>query len=65
MKNILAGLGVLAILGGESFCIFGPMTVTVHVVCHIILYSGMALVAGATALHIMQVRRKNRQRTQA
>jgi len=48
---VLIGLGVLAIFGGEAFCILGPMRYqpVIHVVCHAILYSGMAL-AGLGAI---------------
>ena len=62
MKTALAALGVLCIFGGEAFCIFGPMLDTVHIICHIILYSGVVLVAAATALHGVHVVQRRKER---
>jgi len=37
--------GVLCIFGGESFCILGPLRYEhlIHITCHAIFYSGIAL----------------------
>ena len=60
MKTVLAMVGVLCIGGGEAFCIFGPIHYqnTVHIVCHAILYSGIACVALAALAHIKGFRDK-------
>ena len=44
-------LGVLLIFGGEAFCLLGPHTDAVHVGCHAVLYTGIALVAVGAARH--------------
>lgn len=53
LPRTLLVVGVLCIFGGESFCIFGPIRYQqlIHVVCHIILYSGIALVFVGGLLH--------------
>jgi hypothetical protein len=62
MKTALAATGVFCIGGGEAFCLFGPIRYqdVVHILCHVILYSGMVLVAGAAALHAIHIRRQRR-----
>jgi hypothetical protein len=52
MRFLLAG--VLCIFGGESFCILGPLRYErlIHVACHIILYSGIALALIGTLLYL-------------
>jgi hypothetical protein len=39
-------------VGGETFCILGPLSHPhlVHVVCHAVFYSGVVLCAWAAAL---------------
>jgi len=50
----LALLGVIFIFGGESYCILGPLCYEriIRIVCHAILYSGIALVGLAVALYL-------------
>ena len=62
MRTSLAAMGVFCIGGGEAFCIFGPMRYqpVIHIVCHVILYAGIVLVAGAAALHVIHLRRTRR-----
>lgn len=45
----LALVGVLLIFGGEAFCILGPLRFeyAVHLVCHAMFYSGIAVVGYA------------------
>lgn len=49
----LAVLGVLCIFGGEALCILGPLRYEqqIHVICHVILYAGVGLVALAGLVH--------------
>ncbi|HEU4693577.1 MAG TPA: hypothetical protein VFS23_34675 [Vicinamibacterales bacterium] len=57
MKNRVpvrfAVTGVLCIFGGEALCILGPLRYEqqVHVICHVILYAGVGLVALAALVH--------------
>jgi hypothetical protein len=46
-------LGVAFIIGGESFCILGPMRYErlVHFSCHAVFYTGVALVCIGALLH--------------
>lgn len=48
----MATAGVLGIFGGEALCILGPLEYErqVHLVCHVILYGGIACVAGAAMM---------------
>ena len=50
----LVALGAALILGGEAFCILGPLRyeATVHFACHIALYSGIALTVIGAAIHL-------------
>lgn len=45
----LALAGVLLIVGGEAFCVLGPLRFerAVHLVCHAAFYCGIALVGVA------------------
>ena len=54
MPRRLLLAGVLCIFGGESFCILGPLRYEhlIHVACHIILYSGIALAFVGTFLYL-------------
>ena len=56
----LAVAGVLGIFGGELLCLLGPLRYErlVHVVCHAVLYTGMALVAVAAALRVAALLRR-------
>jgi hypothetical protein len=58
----LAFAGTLGIFGGELLCLFGPLQYQrlVHIVCHGILYSGVALVAVAAGLRVADVLRLRR-----
>jgi hypothetical protein len=51
-KLLLAG--VVCIFGGESFCILGPLRYerSIHVICHTILYLGIALAFVGAFLHL-------------
>jgi hypothetical protein len=51
--TVIALAGVLCIFGGEMFCILGPMRFEreVHLACHAILYSGIALVSSSAAVY--------------
>ena len=51
VRVLLAGLACM--VGGEAFCIFGPLDYPhlVHVVCHAVFYAGMLLCAAAAVLH--------------
>jgi hypothetical protein len=45
-------VGTACIIGGEALCLLGPMRYEriVHVICHVILYAGVAsVVLGAMA----------------
>jgi hypothetical protein len=46
-------VGTVFIFGGEIFCLAGPRAYEhiVHLSCHAILYTGIALVCVAAALH--------------
>ena len=46
-------LGVVCIFGGEGLCLLGPSAYErqVHLLCHVILYSGVGLVVIGVALH--------------
>jgi hypothetical protein len=48
-----AATGVACIFGGEALCLLGPMAYErqIHLVCHVILYSGVGLVVIAAALY--------------
>lgn len=50
---VLLGLGVCLIIGGEALCLLGPLKpeALVHAVCHVMLYSGIALAALGAGLH--------------
>ena len=49
----LAVAGTVFIFGGEIFCLVGPRAYehVVHLSCHAILYTGIALVGVAAGLH--------------
>jgi hypothetical protein len=55
----LALVGTVLIFGGEIFCLAGPLRYEriVHLVCHTILYAGIALVCVAAGLHWADRRR--------
>jgi len=55
----LALAGVVFIFGGEMLCIAGPLRYErlVHLICHTILYAGIALVFIAAGLHWAHRRR--------
>lgn len=61
-KLLLAG--VVCIFGGESFCILGPLRYErlIHVICHTILYSGIALAFVGAFLHLSEKRGSVRRR---
>jgi hypothetical protein len=46
-------LGASGIVGGEALCILGPLRYehVIHVVCHAIMYGGMALTGLGAVLH--------------
>ena len=54
----LAAIGVAGIFGGEALCLLGPLAYErqVHLVCHAIIYSGVALVVIGATLHWMNRR---------
>jgi hypothetical protein len=57
--------GVLCIIGGEAFCILGPLRYEqiVHITCHVVLYSGVVLVCVGAGLHWAGRSRAWRQKT--
>jgi len=58
----LALAGVVCIFGGEILCVAGPLRYErlVHLICHTILYAGIALVCVGAWLHWAD-RRRGRQ----
>ena len=52
--------GAACIFGGEALCLLGPSAYEqqVHLLCHVILYSGVGLVIAGTALYWMSVRQR-------
>jgi hypothetical protein len=54
--------GALCVFGGELLCLLGPLHYQrlVHLVCHGILYAGMALVAVAAGLRVADLLRPRR-----
>jgi peptidase E len=50
--------GVLFIFGGESFCLLGPLRYErlVHVICHIVLYTGIVLASVGAILYLARAR---------
>ena len=44
--RVLVPVGVILIIGGEMFCLLGPLRYedVVHVSCHAALYAGIVLV---------------------
>jgi len=59
-----AATGVACIFGGEALCLLGPIAYErqVHLICHVILYSGVGLVVVAAALHWRSGLLKQRQK---
>jgi hypothetical protein len=55
----LAFAGVVCIFGGEILCITGPLRYErlVHLICHTMLYAGIALVCVAAGLRWADRRR--------
>ena len=55
-------VGAACIFGGEALCILGPLRHehVVHVACHAVLYTGVALVGLGAAIHLMAGRRSPR-----
>ena len=53
METRLLVAGVLLIVGGEALCILGPLRYErlVHVICHVLLYSGVVLAGFGAFLH--------------
>jgi hypothetical protein len=51
VRLLIAGL--TGMVGGEAFCILGPLGYPhfVHVVCHAVFYAGILLCAAAAVLH--------------
>ena len=58
----LALAGVVCIFGGEILCVAGPLRYQrlVHLICHAMLYAGIALVCVGAWLHWAD-RRRGRQ----
>ena len=54
--------GVACIFGGEALCLLGPSAYErqVHLLCHVILYSGAGLVVIGVALHWIRRARTTR-----
>lgn len=52
-------MGTAFIVGGEIFCVVGPLRYEriVHLSCHTILYAGIALVCVGAGLHWVHQRR--------
>lgn len=46
-------IGTVFVLGGELFCLLGPLRYEriVHISCHTVLYAGIALVCLGAGLH--------------
>lgn len=53
-------IGTVFVLGGEFFCLVGPLRYEhiVHVGCHTVLYVGIALVCLGAGLHWSDRRRR-------
>jgi hypothetical protein len=53
VQQRLVFLGIACIFGGEAFCLLGPMRYErlVHFSCHLVFYTGVALVCIGALLH--------------